>query len=62
MWFAHCDVDWAGSDSIESRLDDAACKERCMPSADIFGKPYDSECVDQCFMVDVVKEPLDIKL
>jgi hypothetical protein len=36
---AHCDVDWAGSESIKSQLDNAACKERGEPSADIFGKP-----------------------
>ena len=62
MWFAHCEVDWAGSESIESQLDDAACKERCVPLADIFGKPRVGMCGPVFFEVDVVKEPLDIKL
>jgi hypothetical protein len=30
--------------------------------AENFGKPHDSESADQCFVVDVVEEPLDIKL
>ncbi len=40
-------------------LNDAAC---CEPQADIFGKLYDSEGVDQHFVVGVVEEPLNIKL
>jgi hypothetical protein len=36
-------------------------RKRCKPLAYVFGKPYDSECVDESFVVDVVEEPLDVE-